>query len=79
MVSCPTCGDDGFKSQRSMKSHHTRVHGFKLDTFESEREWLVQSQDIEWTDENIDRFVAQVTREIRGISDKFDLEAGSDI
>lgn len=79
MVVCPTCGRDEFNSHGSMKSHHTRVHNFKLDVFESEREWLLQSEDIEWSDDNIDRFVAQVNREIRATAEKFDLEAGSEL
>jgi len=74
MVDCPTCGQEGFASKGSMKSHHTRVHGFKLGTYESEQEWLLSDDDIEWTDENIDRFVAQVGREIKGTADKFDLD-----
>lgn len=78
MVECPTCGRDGFESNGSMKSHHTRVHGFKLDVFESEREWLLETEDIDWDDdENIDRFAAQVEREIQATADRFDLEAGT--
>lgn len=30
MVECPTCGRDGFHSEASMKSHHTKIHDFSL-------------------------------------------------
>lgn len=78
MVECPTCGQDEFASEGSMKSHHTRVHGFKLDRYQSEQEWLLSDEDIDWSnEENIDRFVAQVEREIQGTADKFDLDVDS--
>jgi len=79
MVTCPTCNRDGFESNRSMRSHHTRTHGFNLTNFEAGREVFIQENEKpSFDDESVDEFAAQIEREIQYFSEKSGLEIGSE-
>lgn len=77
MVECPTC-TKSFETERGRNIHHTQSHGFVLDRLESEREWLLsRDSNAEWNSTEVDRFAAQIEREIQANREKYDLRQQS--
>jgi hypothetical protein len=77
MVECPTCGRNDFESKGSMRTHHTRVHGFRESSFKSERKRFLSEEEADLSIENeetVDAFASQIEREIMFLNERFDLE-----